>query len=375
MLNRRILRGKVMQQIFAYKTCVAANAELSTERIIEKFTPDLNSLDAQDPKKLEGYAKLSIVNFDKFLKTGESDVADSLPEEVKKEIKAALLFYKSSNSTDQIHIFKRMVEDCEKLFDDYLLNLMLITILADKLAEIKKSSKLQSNKIINGIKNHTFFNKETGRKSLTWANDEDLVSDLMTALLADDEFKAYLKKTETQFEEDKAIVAHIVKQIFFKSPKFNDFFESRNLNWQEDKVAVKDMIVDCIKSMNENEEFALSSISKNWDDDKEFMKTLFTKTIENDSVYEGYISPKLQNWDISRLTATDSILLKLCISEMINFFNIPVKVSMNEYIEISKRYSTPKSKTLINGVLDALAIELQKSGVIKKSGRGLIDNK
>lgn len=125
MLNRRILRGKVMQQIFAYKTCVAANAELSTEKIIEKFTPDLNANEVQEPKKLEGFAKLSLLHFDKYLKTADADLLDSLPIEVVKEVKFAQHFYKTANSNDQIDIFRRLVQDCESLFEDYLLNLLL----------------------------------------------------------------------------------------------------------------------------------------------------------------------------------------------------------------------------------------------------------
>ncbi len=364
-----------MQQIFAYKTCVAANAELATEKIIVKFSPDLNANEPLEPKKQEGLAKLSLVHFDQFLKSGNTDLANSLPEEVQKEVKAAQLFYKSANSSDQIRIFKQLVQDCENLLEDYLLNLLLLSVLADKLDEIKKSGKLLSNRLIVEIKNHDILSKEVARRNLSWENDQDLLSDLMNAIFEDAEFKLYLKKSESEFADDKSIVLHIAKNTFFKNPKFNDYFENRGLNWQEDKVAVKDMFLDCLKSIDENGTFQLSEISKNWDDDKKFMKTLFSKTIENDALYEGYISPKLQNWDISRLTATDSILLKLCISEMINFMNIPIKVSLNEYIEISKRYSTPKSKTLINGVLDTLSGELQKSGVVKKSGRGLIDNK
>lgn len=375
MLNRRILRGKVMQQIFAYKTCTAANAELATEKIIAKLSPDLNSDEVQDAKKLEGLAKLSILHFDKFLKMGNADLNDTLPKEVIQEVKSAQLFFTSANSTDQIGIFKRMVADCESLFEHYLLNLLLLEVVADKLQEIKKSDKLLKNKAIQSIKNHTFLKSQITRRDLSWEGDQDLISNLINAFYDNIEFKNYLALENTSFQQDNAILVHCVKNVIYKNPSFNDYFEGRNLNWQEDKVAVKDMVVDCLKSMKENEEFALSNISKNWEDDKEFMKTLFTKTIENDAIYDAYISPKLQNWDISRLTATDSILLKLCICEMINFINIPVKVSMNEYIEISKRYSTPKSKTLINGVLDVLSEELQNNGTIKKSGRGLIDNK
>lgn len=363
-----------MQQVFAYKTCVAANAELTNEKIIEYFTPDLNSLEPQDPKQLEGYAKLAMVHFDKFLKTGDAEISPELPETVQKQIKEALHFYKISNSNDLLRISRKMVEDCERLYEDYLLTLLLFTEIADKIAEVKKINRLVASKIYTAIKNHELLNKELSRRSISLANDEDLVGELIMALMESEEFKSYRSKP-VSIEADKEMAIFILRNIFFKSPKYHDYFENLNLNWQEDKVAIKDMVGDTIKSIQEGPDFVLAGISKNWDDDKDFMKTLFSKTIEQEQTIESYIVPKLKNWDISRLTATDGIILKLCLCEMINFYNIPVKVSLNEYIEVAKRYSTPKSKTLINGVLDNLAIELQQNGIIKKSGRGLMDNK
>ena len=91
--------------------------------------------------------------------------------------------------------------------------------------------------------------------------------------------------------------------------------------------------------------------------------------------YESLIAEKTKNWDIERIAATDKIIMEMAIAEMINFPSIPVKVTINEYIEVAKRYSTPKSKVFINGILDVIAGELENTGVIRKSGRGLIDNK
>ena len=102
---------------------------------------------------------------------------------------------------------------------------------------------------------------------------------------------------------------------------------------------------------------------------------MYDDTLDEEDQYEELIDEKAKNWDIERIATTDRILLKMAIQEMVNFPSIPVKVTINEYIEISKKYSTPKSKQFVNGVLDVIAVDLQKEGVIRKSGRGLIDNK
>jgi N utilization substance protein B len=105
------------------------------------------------------------------------------------------------------------------------------------------------------------------------------------------------------------------------------------------------------------------------------MKDLFKHTLDNDDQYEQLISGKAKNWDIERLAMLDRIILKMAIAEMLHFPSIPVKVTINEYIELSKEYSTPKSKQFVNGILDATVAELTANNLLKKSGRGLIDNK
>ena len=124
-----------------------------------------------------------------------------------------------------------------------------------------------------------------------------------------------------------------------------------------------------------SDSFELQVLSYNWEEDKEFFKELFEATLDSGEKYTELIAAKTSNWDIERLAMTDRIILEMAVAEMTGFPSIPVKVTINEYIEVSKRYSTPKSKQFINGLLDALSKELTKEGAIKKSGRGLIDNK
>ena len=148
-----------------------------------------------------------------------------------------------------------------------------------------------------------------------------------------------------------------------------------DLRWSENKPILKSLLAKTIKTLEENQPFSLLELSYNWEEDLAFFKTIYNTTLAEEDTYEELIAKKSKNWDIDRIASTDMVMLEMAIQEMIHFPSIPVKVTINEYIEISKRYSTPKSKQFVNGVLDVIAVDLQKEGVIKKSGRGLIDNK
>ena len=130
-----------------------------------------------------------------------------------------------------------------------------------------------------------------------------------------------------------------------------------------------------VKDHYDSSEEVLPEIAINWEDDKEFFQNIFNLTVENDEINKELISKRTQNWDIERVAQTDKIIISMALTEMKNFPSIPVKVSINEYIDISKTYSTPKSKQFVNGLLDVLSKELTESGEIRKSGRGLLDNK
>jgi N utilization substance protein B len=151
--------------------------------------------------------------------------------------------------------------------------------------------------------------------------------------------------------------------------------ESLNINWLNDAEVLKSMVAKTIKHLEPGTpEIDYSSLSKNWPEDKEFFQQIFNFTVRHDREYDRIIAEKSTNWDLSRIALTDRIILKMAIAEMINFPGIPVKVTINEYIELSKNFSTPKSKKFVNGILDVVSMEFQEKGVIKKSGRGLIDN-
>ena len=151
-----------------------------------------------------------------------------------------------------------------------------------------------------------------------------------------------------------------------------EFFEEKDLNWNLNKDVVKSMSTKTFK-IEALEDLSLQPLALQWEDDKCFFEELFEFTLDSDKDLNGWVEAQTKNWESDRLAMTDFILLKMAIAEMIKFPSIPVKVSINEYIELAKNYSTPKSGQFINGILDEISIRLISEKIIQKSGRGLID--
>jgi N utilization substance protein B len=151
-----------------------------------------------------------------------------------------------------------------------------------------------------------------------------------------------------------------------------EFFEEKDLNWNLNKEVVKSMSTKTFK-IEALEDLSLQPLALQWEDDKSFFEDLYEFTLDSDKDLNGWVEAQTKNWESDRLAMTDFILLKMAVAEMIKFPSIPVKVSINEYIELAKNYSTPKSGQFINGILDEISIRLMSEKIIQKSGRGLID--
>jgi transcription antitermination protein NusB len=151
-----------------------------------------------------------------------------------------------------------------------------------------------------------------------------------------------------------------------------EFFEEKDLNWNLNKDVVKSMSTKTFK-IEALEDLSLQPLALQWEDDKSFFEDLYEFTLDSDKDLNGWVEAQTKNWESDRLAMTDFILLKMAVAEMIKFPSIPVKVSINEYIELAKNYSTPKSGQFINGILDEISIRLISEKIIQKSGRGLID--
>jgi N utilization substance protein B len=375
MLNRRMLRIKVMQNLFAYEQCKEANYLLSIGQIESDFQPNLNSMQVQDKPMLARQLKSAVQLFEKKFKN--KDIEPSEDAAVNKSVVAALELYKSHTKKDLNFLSKNMVTEVEKLSWYYHSVLGLLV----SFGELAESDKKMNH--ANFIKNpwiKAFGANQDLKKDLNkgagWQTRMDKVRPWFRDVLkADPVYAAYLEEKKPDLEQHKAIIKHICRKLILGGT-INAWYEEEDLRWAEDREIIKGLVDKTIKSFDETAgTIEIQKLSLDWDDDKNFISTLFDKSVKLPPEHRKLISKNTKNWEVDRLPLTDRVVLEMAIAEMIEFTSVPVKVSINEYIELTKEYSTPKSRQFINGILDVISKELLASGDIKKSGRGLIDNK
>lgn len=239
--------------------------------------------------------------------------------------------------------------------------------------DLNASLKLMDNLFIKLLLNNQEYLNAVKKYKVSWSFDPELARSLFMTLKATDEYKAYLQNPTQDLHSDKDIIKFIFKKVILKSTLAQQALEEKHLNWQVDQDVLQAMIAKTLKNFSsENEVAKLAEVSSNWTEDKEFIIDLFQKTIANDDHFQKLIAAKTKNWEADRIAMLDVILMKMALAEMIYFTSIPVKVSINEYLEIAKEFSTPKSNSFINGILDKIFDNLQSEGKIRKFGRGLM---
>jgi len=209
------------------------------------------------------------------------------------------------------------------------------------------------------------------KKKLTWQTDTEVLQKAFFRLRQSAIYKTYSSSAHIDTAMDLQFVRDLYKMLLQKDELVSHILEEKNIYWSEGLIVVHDMIFKTIES-HQNNRFTLLPLYRDEDDDVEFMKQLINNTIRDNDYLEQLISGKTQNWDADRIALVDIILMKMALCEIINLSSIPVKVSINEYIDISKDYSTHNSKGFINGVIDKIVIELRTDGKINKTGRGLL---
>lgn len=383
MLNRRTLRIKAMQSIFAYEQCKEANYHLALDQIASAFLPDLNSMEVQDKQLLKVSGAEAAKLFKSVYKSNPKKVTDGATDKINEVVLEAIRSYYDRLQKDSKFLKKEMLKDAEQITDRYAWLLYWLDALVSLVKTVKPRGEIDSyqtlvdNKLINILVNNKELETVYIKSGLTWDNQrEEQMVWLNEVINKDEAVIHYLQRNAPSFEVDQEFILYLYKSIIFKNEIIGLFMEQEDLYWSENKAILRSMIVKTIKALEEDSpDFPLAELSYNWAEDRDFFETIFDETVKNDDKYSAVIAGKTENWDIERISDTDKILLQMAIQEMINFPGIPLKVTINEYIEVSKKYSTPKSKQFINGVLDVIAVDLQEQGIIKKSGRGLIDNK
>ncbi|HHL52514.1 MAG TPA: transcription antitermination factor NusB [Flammeovirgaceae bacterium] len=383
MLNRRTLRIKAMQSLFAYEQCKEANYHLALERIDQAFQPDLNSMEPQDKNLLKAQGKEARELFKKHYKNPDAAITTGSDTRINEVVREAIDFYYKQLDKDRRFLKQEMLKDPDRIYGRFAWLLHWLPAFVELLQKAKPKKELPpydnmlNNRLIPLLKEHGELAEIYKKSGLGWDNFQDEIFVWFKEIILKDEaFLDYLRLDEPGFEDDRQIALHLYKGVIFKHEIVNLFMEQQDLYWSENKAILKSLIQKTLKSIQPGEaDFELAVLSYNWEEDREFFERIFDLTSKHGGEYEELIAAKTSNWDIERLSDTDRILLLMAIQELVNFPEIPVKVTINEYIEVSKRYSTPKSKQFINGVLDVIAVDLHKKGTIKKSGRGLIDNK
>jgi N utilization substance protein B len=210
------------------------------------------------------------------------------------------------------------------------------------------------------------------RKINQWTLNDDYILLLLAATKDSDLYKNYMQQSTTSFEADRDFVIALFTEVIAANDKLYEYLEDVKLTWVDDIPVVNTYIVKQLSALQSaTQKWKLPKVYKD-QDDQDFAKDLFVKTVLNEPELAGYFSDKTPNWDVERIAELDTIILKMAICELLRFPSIPIKVTLNEYLELAKEYSTPKSSIFINGILDNLVKEFQAKNTIQKIGRGLL---
>ncbi len=273
----------------------------------------------------------------------------------------------------------------------YRLYLKELKLLADMLkvaedeVERRKNKKLPTeedlnppmnflnNSFLNWLANNQSFAKGVEIEKISWREDKDMIRKVFREFNQSAEYNDFQKLESHSIADDKKIIKTLYGAFIVNNELFHQLYEDIDIHWADDLDAAQMMVSKTLKAFGEDhdEMTPIPKLIKD-KDDLDFAQTLFARVINNSSQYEEMIRDKAKHWELDRIAQIDMLLMKLALAEMIAFNQIPVKVTLNEYIELSKEYSTPKSGTFINGILDKLKDELLQGGEIRKIGRGLL---
>jgi N utilization substance protein B len=366
MLNRRNLRIKVMQSLFSLQQSKDANYELGIEGFSEIFAPDLNSMEVQDKTLLNSQKRQAIKLFENGFQKGHTSV-DIDDVKIKKAVNSAFQEYAKQVKKDTDFFLKNLVSEVEKIYDHYISVLSLgAAFIAAAEADKKINHKnIIENTWIRALVNSEALNKDALKLNRHWQNKADQVKLWFRDVVRQDaEYQIYLDKKSPSLDDQKKFANHLFKKVILGKTIINDHFEEEVLRWAEDKEIVKGLVEKTVKSYDPavGAPLALHTLTLNWEEDKEFIEKLYKGVSSLDEKYKELIANNTRNWEVDRLPLTDRIILEMAITELLLFPSIPVKVTINEYIELAKNYSTPKSRQFINGILDVIAKELKDSG-------------
>lgn len=318
MLNRRFLRVKVLQQIYAFHQAEETDLLAAERRLL--------------------------------------DSVDSLYE----------LFIRQLTFWVEVKCFaeRRIEENMHKNFPTE--------------EDLNPNRKFVNNRVINALENNRDLQALQQKYKINWDNDrEDFIRGFYNRLREYPEYKAYMTSEKDSFAKDKKLILDIIDNYMEDDDILFDFYSDKNLVYNSDYQIGLFLLWKFFNEMEEDFSpdtkipAAFKTENDDTNDDKNFIIRLFRLTMKNAEEYSELVKANIANWDYDRIALMDKILIFMALTEFCQFHDIPVKVTINEYIEISKYYSTPDSRRFVNGILDKLAEQLKAEGKIMKTGRGL----
>jgi N utilization substance protein B len=309
----------------------------------------------------------------------------------------ALYAFFQSNGDDIALGEKQLIRSTDKLYELYIYQLSFLVKFADytrnRIEEAKKkfyptdddlhpNTRLIENKFIMQMEENKDFLRWRNKLKINWVDEENLFHKLFADLKNGQDYLDFIKRDNAGYHSDKEMIALIVMNYLNEFEQLRNYYEDISIYWSDMDYDISlMMLIKTIKQFKESwgEEHHLPSLFKDDDDgagedeDRQYMLKLFRYSILRSEENGKLIEEQAQNWELERIAIMDIIIMKMALTELMIFPSIPIKVTINEYIEISKSYSSIKSKLFINGILDKLVVKLKEDGRVRKTGRGLME--
>jgi len=238
--------------------------------------------------------------------------------------------------------------------------------------DLHPNTRFIDNQLIRQIEENEDLNTFVSKKKLNWSQQKEFIRDLYNHLIETDLYNDYMNAENNSYEADKTLVIRIYETLL---PDFDPLFqqlEDQSIYWNDEVELVISFIIKSLKDFRQSEQGTLQFPLFKKDEDRQFAEELFRKTVRNYDQYDKLIENNSRNWDLERIAFMDILIMKMAITEIMEFPSIPTKVTLDEYIEIAKYYSTEISNVFINGILDKVIAQLRSEDKIHKQGRGLI---
>ncbi|MDK7374467.1 transcription antitermination factor NusB [Weeksella virosa] len=311
--------------------------------------------------------------------------------QLREKVMQAIYAYNSQGSDSDVRIIeKNMMKGIDQIYDLYLYLLNTILILKDialEKIEIGKTKnfptqedlhpnmKFVENKVFHILSINNELNDYVSKnKQISWDIYDSYPNNIYKSLIKSDLYVDYMKSEIHSLDEDKAFITQFFVNFIADNEGLHDWFEEQHINWVDDIHIANTMVYNTIQSFTtkSGENIKLFKVYKD-EEDQKFAQDLFRLTVKHQSQNKEFIGEMAENWELDRIAAVDLIILEMAITEFKHFPSIPTKVTINEYIELAKNYSTEKSRIFVNGILDKALRKLTDSNQVNKFGRGLFE--